>query len=134
MIGFGGYSWSTYLGFEIPKYLNYRNMYVIEWNVQKDGSVNVSIDDPYYGETPKRTFMKAWYKNIEDFKTDWHIESRRNRNAYDDISPLTWDGSVKSALQKFEDTLISPKGTLIENATRMFFFLKENDNPAVYIF
>lgn len=66
-----GTSWATYVGESVTKKLNRGNMYKISWNVQKDGKVSVTIDDPVYPPGWGVKPLKAMYASYKHFKLDW---------------------------------------------------------------
>lgn len=66
-----GTSWATYVGESVTKKLNRGNMYKISWNVQKDGKVSVTIDDPVYPPGWGVKPLKAMYASYKHFELDW---------------------------------------------------------------
>ena len=66
-----GKAWATYLGESIPKKLNRGNMYRISWDVQNDGKVTVSIEDPVYPYSWGMQPLRAAYANLKTFFYDW---------------------------------------------------------------
>ena len=66
-----GTSWATYVGESVTMKLNRGNMYKISWNVQKDGKVSVTIDDPVYPPGWGVKPLKAMYASYKHFELDW---------------------------------------------------------------